>query len=136
MSRKVLRKIVSSVASMYGFSQSCRHSLIFPAAGWMEKFIDPMLRDAISGRKRSGGARRSSSVIFVEPPLVMLMTASVFALIRGRNSANAAGSAVGRPSRGSLACRWRIAAPASAASMACCAISCGASGRCGDIDGV
>ena len=42
----------------------------------------------------------------------------------------------GRPSLGLRACRWTIAAPASAASMAASAISCAVIGRCGDIVGV
>jgi hypothetical protein len=46
------------------------------------------------------------------------------------------GSWVGRPSSGSRACRWRIAAPASAAPIAASAISSGVTGRWGDMDGV
>ena len=49
---------------------------------------------------------------------------------------NTSGSAVGRPSRGSRACRWRMAAPASAASIDWSAICRGVSGRYGDIVGV
>jgi hypothetical protein len=37
---------------------------------------------------------------------------------------------------GSRACRWTIAAPASAAPIAAWAISSGVTGRCGDIEGV
>src|SRR5471032_2820125 len=70
------------------------------------------------------------------PPLVRLMTALVLALMRGKNSENTAGSCVGRPSFGSRACRCRIAAPASAAASAASPISCGVTGRYGDIEGV
>ena len=47
-----------------------------------------------------------------------------------------AGSGVGRPVFGSRACRWMIAAPASAAPIAASAISDGVIGRCGVIVGV
>eukprot|EP01037_Dinobryon_pediforme_P028308 gene28308-31526_t len=77
----------------------------------------------------SGAARRSSSVIFTLPPVVMFTTASQFCLMRGRNWANTAGSGVGRPSFGSRAWRCRIAAPASAAAIDCSAISSGVIGR-------
>src|SRR5471032_2089018 len=70
------------------------------------------------------------------PPLVILITASVSALIRGRNCWNTAGSCVGRPSMGSRACRCRIAAPSLAAASAASPISCGVTCRYGDIDGV
>src|SRR5258708_23901132 len=56
--------------------------------------------------------------------------------IAGRNCRNSAGSWVGRPSRGSRACRWTIVAPAFAAPMALSAICAGVIGRCGDIVGV
>ena len=49
---------------------------------------------------------------------------------------NTSGSGVGRRSRGSRACRWRIAAPASAAPIASSAICSGVIGRYGDIVGV
>ena len=56
--------------------------------------------------------------------------------MRGRNCMKTAGSGVGRPSLGSRAWRWRMAAPASAAPIACSATSSGVSGRCGLIVGV
>ena len=68
---------------------------------------------------------RSSIVIMELPPVVMLTTASVDCLMIGRNWLNSAGSPEGRPSPGSRACRCRIAAPASAAPIACAAISSG-----------
>jgi hypothetical protein len=46
----------------------------------------------------SGAARRSPASCREEPPVVMLMTASVACLMRGRNCMKTAGSAVGRPS--------------------------------------
>jgi hypothetical protein len=46
---------------------------------------------------------------------------------------NASGCLVGRPSSGLRACRWTMAAPASAAPTAASAISCGVTGRCGDM---
>ena len=44
-----------------------------------------MLSEHISGLARSGAASRSSSVMPWPPPVVMLMTALVACLIRGRN---------------------------------------------------
>ena len=88
----------------------------------MWKFIEPMLRDAISGFASSGAARRSSTVMFMPPPVVMFSTASVLCLMTGRNCPNSAGSGEGSPVSGSRACRWMMAAPASAASMEAWAI--------------
>src|SRR6266581_3589682 len=59
-----------------------------------------MLSEHISGLARSGAARRSSSVIPWPPPVVMLTTAPVDCLIRGRNCINTSGSGVGRPCLG------------------------------------
>src|SRR3984957_10124764 len=95
-----------------------------------------MLSEHISGDAFSGAARRSSPVMLWPPPVVMLMTASQACLMRGRNCMNTAGSGVGRPSLASRAWRWRMAAPASAASIACFATSSGVSGRCGLMVGV
>src|SRR5207302_5455197 len=57
-------------------------------------------------------------------------------LILGANLRKSSGSCVGRPSLGSRACRCTIAAPAWAAAIAACAISCGVIGRYGDMLGV
>ncbi len=95
-----------------------------------------MFSDATSGFSCSAGCRRSSSVIVDAPPVVKLMTTSERRAISGANSRKYFGSCVGRPSTGSRACRWTIAAPASAAATAASAISFGVTGRCGDIDGV
>jgi hypothetical protein len=81
-----------------------------------------MLSEHISGDARSGAASRSSIVICTLPPVVMLITASVDCLMRGRNCMKTAGSGVGLPSLGSRACKCRMAAPASAAPIACSAI--------------
>ncbi|CCD02470.1 protein of unknown function (plasmid) [Azospirillum baldaniorum] len=102
----------------------------------MPKFIEPMLSEHISGRAWSGAARRSCTVMLSEPPVVMLSTASVDCLRRGRNCMNTAGSGVGCPVRGSRACRWRIAAPASAAPTPCSTISSGVTGSASDMVGV
>src|SRR3954451_12629632 len=72
----------------------------------------------------------------VLPPVVMLITASVVDAMTGTNWRYTSGFGVGRPSDGSRACRWMIAAPASAASIDCLAICSGVSGRYSDIDGV
>jgi hypothetical protein len=59
------------------------------------------LWDYVTGLAVSSGcawraaARRSSIVIVIAPPVVMFTTASVSALIRGRNCMNTSGSAVG-----------------------------------------
>src|SRR5665213_1862789 len=95
-----------------------------------------MLSEHISGDALRGAARRSSTVMLWPPPVVMLMTASQACLMRGRNCMNTAGSGVGLPSLGSRAWRWRIAAPASAAPIACAAISSGVTGKCGLMVGV
>src|SRR5690242_308506 len=90
-----------------------------------------MFIEQSSGWKRVAAAARSSRVIVTLPPVVMLITASVAALIWGRNWPKTSGSAVGLPVSGSRAWRWRIAAPASAAAIACAAICSGVVGRCG-----
>src|SRR5580698_2364482 len=102
----------------------------------MLKFMLPMLRLHISGLATSGAARRSSRVMVRPPPVVMLITASVLCLMVGRNCMNTAGSGVGEPSTGLRACRWMMAAPASAASMEERAISSGVIGRYSDMLGV
>src|SRR5690606_33096170 len=66
----------------------------------------------------------------------MLTPAAQPALIRGRTCMNRSGSEAGRPFSGSRACRCRMAAPASAASMAEAAICSGVTGSASDIDGV
>ena len=88
-----------------------------------------MLSEHISGFACSGAASRSSTVMPRPPPVVMLITASVDCLMTGRNCMKTSGSGVGLPSIGSRACRWMMAAPASAAAMDCSAISCGVIGR-------
>src|SRR3990172_9043873 len=95
-----------------------------------------MLNEAISGFALKGAARRCSTVMPWPPPVVMLMTAFDACLIRGRNCMNTFGSGVGRPSLGSRAWRWMIAAPASAAAIEASAISVGVIGRWGDMVGV
>src|SRR5215470_3995893 len=95
-----------------------------------------MLSEHISGEKLITPASRSSTAMVGEPPVVMFTTASVACLMRGRNCMNTAGSPVGRPSWGLRACRWRMAAPASAASIACSAIWSGVIGSASDMVGV
>ena len=122
--------------SRYGFSHACFHVVIFPAAREMLKFIEPMLRLHISGLASSGAASRSASDMPSPPPVVMFSTASVDCLIVGRKRMNTAGSGVGSPVSGLRACRWMIAAPASAASMLACAICSGVIGSASDMLGV
>src|SRR3970040_1504075 len=95
-----------------------------------------MLNEHISGLHSSGAARRSCTVMLWPPPVVMLITASVLSLMTGRNSMNTLGSGVGRPSLGSRACRWMIAAPAFAAAIDSSATCFGVIGKCGVIVGV
>ena len=71
-----------------------------------------------------------------EPPLVRLSTALVRCLIWGRNRPKASGLWSGLPVTGSRACRWMMAAPASAASTEASMIWSGVTGRCGDMEGV
>ena len=118
-----------SVAARYGFSQSCFQVFTRSPAWEMLKFMLPMLRLHISGFATSGAASRSSSVMASPPPVVMFTTASTLCLITGRKRMNTAGSGVGAPVCGSRACRWMMAAPASAASIAPRAISSGVIGR-------
>src|SRR3954452_3860062 len=95
-----------------------------------------MFRLASSGLKVAAGRTRSSIVIVGAPPVVMLTTQPERCLTTGRKRANASGVWSGRPSPGSRACRWTIAAPASAAPTAASAICSGVTGRCGDMEGV
>src|ERR1700724_1345463 len=95
-----------------------------------------MLSEHISGENVVAAAIRSSTVMITLPPVVMLITPSQACLMRGRTSRKASGSGEGRPSLGSRACRWRTAAPALAASIACVAISSGVTGKASDMVGV
>ena len=70
------------------------------------------------------------------PPVVMLITQSLRRRTTGRIFPNASGDWSGWPVSGSRACRWTMAAPASAAPMAASAICSGVTGKYGDIDGV
>jgi hypothetical protein len=70
------------------------------------------------------------------PPVVRLTTQLERCLMTGRKGANASGDWSGRPVAGSRACRWTMAAPASAAPTAASAISSGVTGRWGDMEGV
>ena len=88
-----------------------------------------MLRLATSGLKVAAGFTRSSTRMVGEPPEVRLTTALVRCLMRGRKRPNASGVWSGRPFSGLRACRWMIAAPASAAPTAASAISSGVIGR-------
>src|SRR5580698_2861469 len=106
------------------------------AAGKKAKLSEPILSEHISGRKRRAAARRSETFIVAAPPVVILMIASVALRITGRKRAKTSGSPVGRPSSGTRACRWRIAAPRFAAAMDCSAISSGVTGRASDMVGV
>src|SRR3984957_18329455 len=70
------------------------------------------------------------------PPVVRLMTQLERCLMIFRNGAKASGLWSGWPVFGLRACRCTIAAPASAASTAASAISCGVTGSAFDIEGV
>src|SRR4051812_48859159 len=70
------------------------------------------------------------------PPVVRLITQLERCLMIFRNGAKASGLWSGWPVLGLRACRCTIAAPASAASTAASAISCGVTGSALDIDGV
>src|ERR1700750_1011749 len=70
------------------------------------------------------------------PPVVRLITQLEGCFIIFRNGAKASGLWSGCPVFGLRACRRTIAAPASAASTAASAISCGVTGSAFDIDGV
>src|ERR1700709_1739196 len=100
------------------------------------KFIEPMLREATSGLYTAAGRTRSSTVMVGAPPVVRLITQLERCLMIFRNGANASGLWSGWPVFGLRACRCTIAAPASAASTAAAAISCGVTGNAFDIDGV
>ncbi|MNV68193.1 hypothetical protein D3C71_1610250 [compost metagenome] len=64
---------------------------------YMPKFIDPMFNEATSGLNVVAGSMRSLTGSTGDPPVVMLMTTSLAALMRGRNCAYSAGSWVGLP---------------------------------------
>src|SRR4051794_25595930 len=70
------------------------------------------------------------------PPVVRLITQLDRCLMIFRNGAKASGLWSGWPVVGLRACRCTIAAPASAASTAASAISCGVTGKALDIEGV
>src|SRR3979411_186236 len=70
------------------------------------------------------------------PPVVRLITQLERCFMTFRNGAKASGLWSGWPVLGLRACRCTIAAPASAASTAASAISCGVTGSAFDIDGV
>src|SRR5712691_5870048 len=70
------------------------------------------------------------------PPVVRLITQFERCFMIFRNGANASGLWSGWPVFGLRACRCTIAAPASAASTAASAISCGVTGNAFDIEGV
>ena len=72
---------------------------------------------------------RSSTVIQGAPPVVRFSTASLRCLMTSRNGLNSAGSWSGWPVTGLRACKWMIAAPASAAPIAESAISLAVTGR-------
>ena len=95
-----------------------------------------MFIDATSGLSTLAGSMRSCTVMYGEPPVVRLMTASQRALMSFRNGTKASGRWSGLPVTGSRACRWMMAAPASNAPTDASAISCAVTGRYGDIDGV
>src|ERR1700744_6552530 len=106
------------------------------AAGKNAKLSEPILSEHISGEKRRAAARRSETFIVAAPPVVILMMASVARRITGRKRAKTSGSPVGRPSSGTRACRWRIAAARLAAAIDCEAISSGVTGSASDMVGV
>src|SRR4051812_9182255 len=95
-----------------------------------------MLSVHSSGLAASTPASRCSTLMPVPPPLERLTTTSLASLMRVTYSTKRSGSGVGRPSRGSRACRWTTAAPASAAASESSTISSGVTGRGGDIVGV
>src|SRR3954466_6642015 len=70
------------------------------------------------------------------PPVVRLITQLERCFMIFKNGAKACGLWSGWPVFGLRACRCTIAAPASAASTAASAISCGVTGSAFDIDGV
>ena len=88
-----------------------------------------MFSEATSGFSCSAGCSRSSTSIVGAPPVVRLITTLDAALIFGRKARNRSGSCEGLPSSGLRACRWTIAAPASAAPIAASAISSAVTGR-------
>src|SRR5579885_2959284 len=96
----------------------------------------PMLREQISGEKRTAARSRSSTVIVGLPPVVMFITTSDCRLIALSNDANTSGLPVGSPVSGTRACRWTTAAPATAAAIDCSAICSGVIGRASDMVGV
>ena len=136
MSLKVFLKIKVRLFSRCSRSHSCLNSLKRFSIGNSPKFIDPMFSEANSGLKVAAGSMRSSTDMCGLPPVVMLITASVAALIFDRNGRNSSGSCDGRPSLGSRAWRCRMAAPALAASIAAEAISSAVTGKWGDMLGV
>jgi hypothetical protein len=100
MSAKVFLKIKSLVISKNSGSQACFQSLYFAAIGKMPKFMEPTLREAISGLARTAARSLSSRVMPSPPPVDTFTTASVDCLMIGRNSINSSGRGSGLPSFG------------------------------------
>src|SRR5689334_8655846 len=96
----------------------------------------PRFRVHNSGLSSSTPSSRSCTDMPVPPPVEMLITTSLCCLMPDAYCAKSFGSADGRPSFGSRACRCRIAAPASAAATPCSTTSSTVYGRYGDMDGV
>ena len=93
------------------------------------------MAEAISGWNSSMTENRSSVLIPFAPPVVMPMTASDPRFTSDRICRNVLKSPTGIPSsRRAWICT--TAAPAFAASMACCEICSGLAGKYGDMDGV
>src|ERR1700732_2526098 len=101
MSAKVFRNMKLSLAAMYAFSQGKRQLVTFAPILWNAKFMDPILREHISGENSNAAASRSSGDISGLPPVVRLITASVAVWMVGRNWRKTAGLPVGEPSPGS-----------------------------------
>ena len=119
MSLYVLRKMKSRLARGSSRSQSCLKSLMRSSIGKSPKFMLPMFSEHSSGLNVRAASVRSSTVMPWPPPVVMLITASVWGVDRAAGTrAKSSGSGVGAPVSGSRACRWTIAAPACAAPIA------------------
>src|SRR4030042_5763422 len=100
MDLKVLGKMASSLASKYIFSQGNLNSFILSKSGKIAKFMDPILKEAISGLYFETTATRCSGVWPKPPPVVVQRIRSHLLLTLVKTFPKSSKSGVGIPVSG------------------------------------